>query len=309
MERLIQESVTELSGITIAMMGLAFVLLVGLIALLINGRSGRRPGKGYQREYRKRQPMEGEDSNQEPADSSMVNDEVQTQPNSSSSMAWLDEVGESKLAVSVVEKTLSEKYECIACESRDVEELGKDAYRCRACGYEGGDGYAAYQRGLARKAFETWPLDKRKDEAIKDLKEAKGLLLSAQGYAAELDITVNATEEDSGDRSNLLTAMESAERFYLEAQLLVSRAGNKLGRPDLGAFDYVDGLEQEATENIKEHYTMLSGVTGSRDRSSELNFGMELAMSSLTELIAFVSEHTPEDLIHEKIPGPRERRD
>jgi len=82
-----------------------------------------------------------------------------------------------------------------------------------------------------------------------------------------------------------------------------------LGRPDLGAFDYVDGLEQEPTENIKTHYTMLSGVAGSRDRSSELNFGMELAMSSLQELIAFVADHTPEDLIQVKIPGPRENRD
>ncbi len=83
-----------------------------------------------------------------------------------------------------IKKALYEDIEedvCVACESRDLEIVGGDAYRCRACGYEGGQGWARVQREASAAKAATESPATRREKALRHLQEARLLLLAADG--------------------------------------------------------------------------------------------------------------------------------
>lgn len=70
---------------------------------------------------------------------------------------------------------------CIACDSTTISPLGPRAYLCESCGYEGGSGYKQYRAQAQKKRIERLSPRDQVSSAIKDLKEAKLLLLGAEG--------------------------------------------------------------------------------------------------------------------------------
>ena len=73
--------------------------------------------------------------------------------------------------------------ECIACSATggDLETLAPNAYRCKACGYEGGSGHATWlEQKRTRKLLDV-DEDRRRPLARKKLKEAMRLIVSGRG--------------------------------------------------------------------------------------------------------------------------------
>ncbi len=123
---------------------------------------------------------------------------------------------------------------CVACDSKDVTELASEAYRCNMCGHEGGDGYAAYQRGLRNASFERLTPEEREEGARKDLLEARRLLISAAGdlhrasIASGIDMVGFGGGMSTGEGNEKQSAMTSALGFMHEAKNRVDDAKVKL---------------------------------------------------------------------------------
>lgn len=66
---------------------------------------------------------------------------------------------------------------CVVCDNLDVEVLGPDAYRC-SCGYEGGDGYADYQRSLRKEGFRSQSIEELQARVLEVLEEGRFRLSS-----------------------------------------------------------------------------------------------------------------------------------
>jgi hypothetical protein len=65
---------------------------------------------------------------------------------------------------------------CLACDSRQVEMLAHAAYRCHACGHEGGDGLPAYLADRRRSELLALPEAERLALARRNLEAARNLL-------------------------------------------------------------------------------------------------------------------------------------
>src|SRR5690606_35857273 len=70
---------------------------------------------------------------------------------------------------------------CIACNAKNVKLIAPAAYQCNACGYEGGDGWAAYKQAKREASFKQMSPAERRESAKQDLLEARTLLLSGIG--------------------------------------------------------------------------------------------------------------------------------
>ncbi len=68
---------------------------------------------------------------------------------------------------------------CVACESTDLEMLAPEAYRCNACGYEGGEGWAKLQRARKLSRLEALPTKELVSSVAADLEDLRLLLLTA----------------------------------------------------------------------------------------------------------------------------------
>jgi hypothetical protein len=137
---------------------------------------------------------------------------------------------------------------CVACNSRNVTPLAPLVYRCNACGHEGGDGWATWQRARRDAAFQAWSPAKRRKSAKRDLVEARTLILAGLG---DLERAGNEPEVHgiriragaTSDFSNTSRVLAEAERLeheqaktsglgrLLEAQARVRDAEAKLGTP------------------------------------------------------------------------------
>jgi len=71
--------------------------------------------------------------------------------------------------------------QCTACESADLESTGPGTYRCRSCGYDGGSGQAAKREAEEKKVIAGWSVERKRTELVRELTEARLLLLSALG--------------------------------------------------------------------------------------------------------------------------------
>jgi hypothetical protein len=134
---------------------------------------------------------------------------------------------------------------CVACESRNLTVLAPGAYLCDDCGYEGGDGYAAYQQEQRFRAFDALDKEERHAGARGDLLEARRLLLAAKGSFESAtsgnvrrilgDVISVLGDQSAGTdgHSEHETTLVTAEGYLLEASGLVRNAWYKLqGHPD-----------------------------------------------------------------------------
>ena len=83
--------------------------------------------------------------------------------------------------------SLGEAPYCIACGSYRLTLMGPGAYRCMACGYEGGDGLAAQVEAERQVALASEPPEAREAAALRDLFEAERLLSTARSALAGLE--------------------------------------------------------------------------------------------------------------------------
>jgi len=130
---------------------------------------------------------------------------------------------------------------CVACDSADVTSLGPGAYRCNACGYEGGSGLAAMQEQNRLAQFDQMSPDERRESAQKDLLEARTVLTSCIGsldsvrLMSGLDMVGvggSGYAGTAGEGNEKQQALVSAQGYVFEAQNLLKDAWYKLqGHP------------------------------------------------------------------------------
>jgi hypothetical protein len=68
---------------------------------------------------------------------------------------------------------------CLSCNSTDLESLAPDAYRCGTCGYEGGDGLAAWIAERKRSEIAAMSPEQRSALARENLSAARNVLVGA----------------------------------------------------------------------------------------------------------------------------------
>ncbi len=121
---------------------------------------------------------------------------------------------------------------CVACGSADPEVVGPGMYRCAACGYEGGSGWAVHLDAERRKGFDAMDPTARIASARDDLEYAQRLLKGSMGtldgakQAATLDLMgggslSGAAGAEIDEAQNRLTTVlgdyELAKRSVLDA--------------------------------------------------------------------------------------------
>ena len=70
---------------------------------------------------------------------------------------------------------------CVACGSKLITTTGEGLYTCNDCGYEGGSGQKKKQEQDRQEAVARMTPEQRRAGGIKDMKEARTLLISSQG--------------------------------------------------------------------------------------------------------------------------------
>ena len=76
---------------------------------------------------------------------------------------------------------------CISCDSKDVAEIAPSAYRCNMCGYEGGDGYAAFQSQQQISRLANRSEDELRVRALDELEQCRLMLV---GVGGQVDTSV-----------------------------------------------------------------------------------------------------------------------
>lgn len=180
---------------------------------------------------------------------------------------------------------------CVACDSTDIDKVADDAYRCRACGYEGGPGWARMQQEKAAARAAALPPAQRKKEAIQLLSEARTLLLGAKGTMSG---ALSASRQDmlglggdqgrAGDLSEKWGMVNTAMADVAEARNLVKKASMRLrdGIPGFGDDDdptvganildrHVDGIAMDlmAHGQIGQMAGHVDGLLGAVEASLE----------------------------------------
>ncbi len=87
---------------------------------------------------------------------------------------------------------------CVACDSADVTELAPQTYRCNECGYEGGDGFAAWQDMKTRAAYDDWSVAQLREHAAAQLNEARSALVAVEGLTTPSTSSTGAFAEFAG---------------------------------------------------------------------------------------------------------------
>ncbi len=168
---------------------------------------------------------------------------------------------------------------CVACEGADLTPLGPGAYRCNACGYEGGSGLQKMKDDQRRAQIDALSPEARRAAGRRDLIEARDYLKAAQStfVSARSSATHDLIGLGGGDRgqtkqAELLRALSDVQR----AQRLLRDADLKLNTqeadpdavqddlsPLLSAADiHLDGLVAD--------YAILSRIQEASDATDRL---------------------------------------
>lgn len=70
---------------------------------------------------------------------------------------------------------------CLVCSSADLSELAPEAYHCNGCGYDGGDGYAAFLADKERTRLRVLDIDAVKKLVHATLRNARLTVIAALG--------------------------------------------------------------------------------------------------------------------------------
>jgi hypothetical protein len=146
--------------------------------------------------------------------------------------------------------------QCVACDSTDVLVLGPDAYRC-GCGYEGGEGYAAYQRAQRQDAFRALGVEDLTARVIEVLEDGRFRLASVgriNGFErgaswSEVSITFTlGTGMSMGGMGGAIAQQdrEEAERRRIERDV----AGTFVHQQVLEAASIVEVLMEKGEDHL-----------------------------------------------------------
>jgi hypothetical protein len=119
---------------------------------------------------------------------------------------------------------------CVACDSADVTELAPLTYRCNECGYEGGDGFAAWQDMKTRAGYDDWSVAQLREHAAAQLNEARGALVGVEGLNAPPMSSTGVYTEVAGvtlsigGGSMAQTNIELAEQINADKEVALARA-------------------------------------------------------------------------------------
>lgn len=134
--------------------------------------------------------------------------------------------------------------ECVSCGERSLTSLGPNAYRCNACGYEGGSGLKAIQEAAHHARIDALSPQERRASGLRDLQEARDLLVAAQAtfvsarHSAAMDVIGFGGDRGQTKQAELVRAMGDAQR----AHKAITDANRKLGDLHLG-----DGADVDMT--------------------------------------------------------------
>ena len=180
---------------------------------------------------------------------------------------------------------------CVACDSKDLTSLGPGAYRCNACGYEGGSGLAAMQEQRRLAHFDRMTPEERRKSAHEDLLEARTVLNSAIGsldsvrLMSGLDLVGvggSGYAGMAGEGNEKQQALVSAMGFVLEAQNQLKDAWYKLQGHPGGALK-LDVPIDYSTWSLDVH---LDGLVGDLMMHNKI----EQARSQATQMLQAVEQ-------------------
>ncbi|MFT6376977.1 MAG: hypothetical protein ACJARS_003637 [bacterium] len=119
---------------------------------------------------------------------------------------------------------------CVACESADVATLAPLAYRCNVCGYEGGDGYAAWQDTKTRAAYDSWKVSQLREHANAQLNEARSALVAVDGLRGPSAMSTGLHAEVAGVAISMgggttgQADLELAQQIEADREIALTRA-------------------------------------------------------------------------------------
>jgi ribosomal protein L37AE/L43A len=121
--------------------------------------------------------------------------------------------------------------ECAACGSRDVQPVAAAVIRCRACGFVGGEGMAAWHRQARRARLEKLSPEARRRLALDKLREAN---LQLELARTSLDQAAGASRTDLAglafDRGEeKQNALAAALRYMQSANVHATEAVEAVG--------------------------------------------------------------------------------
>lgn len=136
---------------------------------------------------------------------------------------------------------------CLVCDSAELEWLATEAYRCRACGHEGGDGLPAHLQAEAVRKILALPPEARRALAEKGLPQARNMLegihldsLRVDSVSAAADAILHVGSALAGiqvladdARQDRDRAIMGAVRELAEAERVLADCGHALGRGDV----------------------------------------------------------------------------
>ena len=133
---------------------------------------------------------------------------------------------------------------CVACGSTDLEVVAEGAYRCMACGYEGGSGRAALQEAAERAAIEKLPMPERRQRARAELEEARDLVLGALGgfrsvLSHSMHDLLGAGDKGAAKQTELVSCLGELERAaqgVRRASMLLGDDALQVRVPEFDAF-------------------------------------------------------------------------
>lgn len=136
---------------------------------------------------------------------------------------------------------------CLVCESTQLEWLATEAYRCRACGHEGGDGLPAHAKAEAIRKIHALAPEARRALAERALRQAGNILAGIHLDSIRVDPVkaaadtvlkvgtalagMNMAFDDSRDDRD--RAITGVVRELAEAERALEDCGHALGRGDV----------------------------------------------------------------------------
>ena len=191
---------------------------------------------------------------------------------------------------------------CIACDSTELEDLAPQVYRCRSCGYTGGDGFAAYRANQRREEFAALSTEDLLTKTLNALENVRLALLAVVdgeldiasftlGDTVDVDLETGSVSAQVGNVSVSLSAgagmnlasLTEQERIELRNQ---RRAGLTKARTDLLA---LRPMFQALTDHGVEANEVLAQLE-QLDQSGEAN------QQALAETLSFAGTRCSEAL-------------
>ena len=147
---------------------------------------------------------------------------------------------------------------CVACQSTQVDEFAAQAFRCKACGFEWGEGLKTVRKKARRAAVAAMSEAERRTSGLADLKQAQVMLLAAKGHidsASELArqnlrVGYDNRRHDEADRDErkqqaMVVAVGEVKRGHVlieDAKLKLPQLAGMIGDSDvdvdLGGFAF-----------------------------------------------------------------------